>query len=308
MADSESDRPCRILALDGGGMRGMFTAAALAELEGVYGEDLLASFGLMVGTSTGGILALGLASGKTANEMLGFYRHAGPVIFGRPRRGRSWIAGPKYDRAKLDGVLREQFGEDLILNELRTAVCITAHELVTGTPKVWKDDHHPQLHGGGDLKVWQVAAATSAAPTYFAPVGLHGSDITVDGGVWGNNPAMVGLTEAVRYYGRDLAQIRLLSIGTTGTPLRVSNRRRARRMGKVGWALKVLPMLQGSSSTAIDRQARLLPGDSNYLRLDSEMAETIPLDDHRRAAQLEEWGRDRARNSKQAVGQLLGLL
>ncbi len=107
MTDECSDGLCRVLALDGGGMRGTFTAAVLAELEDVYGERLLGSFDLMVGTSTGGILALGLASGKTANDMLRFYSEAGPVIFGRPRPLRQWIVGPKYDRKHLDGVLRE---------------------------------------------------------------------------------------------------------------------------------------------------------------------------------------------------------
>lgn len=305
MTDERSDGLCRVLALDGGGMRGTFTAAVLAELEDVYGERLLGSFDLMVGTSTGGILALGLASGKTANDMLRFYREAGPIIFGRPRPLRQWIVGPKYDRKHLDRVLREQFG-DLILNDLRTPVCVTAHELVTGTPRVWKDDHHPDLHGGGTLSAWKVAAATSAAPTYFAPFGLHGSDITVDGGVWGTNPAMVGLTEAVHYFGRELSQIRLLSVGTTGTPLRVSDRGKAQRMSKRGWAFKVLPLLQGSSSTAVDRQAGLLLG-GNYLRLDSESAEKIALDDVDGTAWLEEWGRDKARNSKRDVVALLGL-
>ncbi len=75
-----------------------------------------------------------------------------------------------------------------------------------------------------------------------------------DGGVWGNNPAMVGLTEAVRYFGQDLRQIRLLSVGTTGKPLRVASMSRARRMGRAQWAFKALPLLQGSSTAATDRQ------------------------------------------------------
>jgi hypothetical protein len=215
------------------------------------------------------------------------------------------LSGPKYDRTELDVALQQEFGA-LTLNELRTPVCITAHELTTGTPRVWKDDHAKGLHGGGDLPVWKVAAASSAAPTYFAPVRLHATDVHVDGGVWGNNPAMVGLAEAVRYFDRDLSQIRLLSVGTTGKPLRVATMRKSRHMGCLQWAFKVLPLLQGSSSLAIDRQVRLLLG-SNYLRLDDERPEKVALDDVRSFQRLEEWGRDLARNSKSTVSTLLAI-
>src|SRR4051812_25844276 len=79
--------PYRILALDGGGLRGIFTAAVLCEAEDAYGRAFLERFDLLTGTSTGGIIALGLASGRTAREMLDFYRVAGPRIFSRRRLG-----------------------------------------------------------------------------------------------------------------------------------------------------------------------------------------------------------------------------
>src|SRR4051812_29242646 len=164
------------------------------------------------------------------------YREAGPKIFAKPRRVRRWVTGPKYDRRQLDDLLRRELGETARLNDLGKAVCITAHELVSGTTRVWKDDHSPELRVGGDLLVWKVAAATSAAPTYFAPVQLHAADSHVDGGVWGNNPAMVGITEAVRYGGRQLHDIRMLSIGTTSRVLRVASHKKALGMGLKDWA------------------------------------------------------------------------
>ena len=189
--------PYRVLALDGGGLRGIFTAAVLSEAEDAFGPAFVDSFDLLAGTSTGGIIALGLASGRTCREMLHFYRDAGKKIFSRPRRVRRLI-GPKYDRRALDELLRHELGEATRMNDLSKSVCITAHELVRGTTRVWKDDHSPDLRWGGDQLVWKVAAATSAAPTYFAPVQLGDADSHIDGGVWGNNPAMVGITEAVR--------------------------------------------------------------------------------------------------------------
>jgi patatin-like phospholipase/acyl hydrolase len=298
--------PYRILALDGGGLRGVFTAAVLTDAEDAYGAAFLDSFDLLTGTSTGGIIALGLASGRTCREMLDFYREAGEKIFTKPRRIRR-LVGPKYDRRPLDDLLRREFGEATRMNDLEKAVCITAHELVSGTTRVWKDDHSPELRVGGDMPVWKVAAATSAAPTYFAPVQLDATDSHVDGGVWGNNPAMVGVTEAVRYAGRELRDIRMLSIGTSSQLLRVQSHEEAVGMGLKDWLWKGLDLLQGSTSMANDNQARLLLGEHAYLRLDSETARKIRLDDATQCKPLQELGRDVGRRNVARIGQLLDL-
>jgi patatin-like phospholipase/acyl hydrolase len=298
--------PYRILALDGGGLRGIFTAAVLSEAEDAFGPAFVDSFDLLVGTSTGGIIALGLASGRTCREMLDFYRDAGSKIFSKPRRIRR-LVGPKYDRRALDELLRRELGDATRMNDLSKSVCITAHELVRGTTRVWKDDHSADLRWGGDQLVWKVAAATSAAPTYFAPMQLGDADSHIDGGVWGNNPAMVGITEAVRYAGRDLRDIRLLSVGTTSQTLRVESHDAAVRMGFKDWAGKALDLLQGSVSMATHQQARLLLGDERYLRLDSDDARRVKFDDAAKCRPLQEWGHDVGRNSIQLIARLLGL-
>jgi uncharacterized protein len=298
--------PYRILALDGGGLRGIFTAAVLTEAEDAFGPAFLKCFDLLVGTSTGGIIALGLASGRSCAEMLYFYRDAAPKIFAHPRRIRR-IVGPKYDRGPLDALLRRELGEQTRLNDLSKAVCITAHELVRGTTRVWKDDHSPELRSGGDQLVWKVAAATSAAPTYFAPVQMGAADSHIDGGVWGNNPAMVGVTEAVRYGRRSLSDIHLLSIGTTSRPLRVASHEEATGMGLRQWAFRALHLLQESSSMAAGNQARMLLPDGAYLRLDSERALDVRLDDAAQCGPLQEWGHDVGRRSIGAIGTLLHL-
>ena len=298
--------PYRILSLDGGGLRGIFTAAVLLEAEDAFGPEFLDSFDLLVGTSTGGIIALGLASGRSCKEMLDFYRTIGPRVFARPRHVRRFF-GPKYDREPLDELLRTEFGETTRMNDLSKPVCITAYELVTGTTRVWKDDHSPELRRGGDQLVWKVAAATSAAPTYLAPVQLEDADSHIDGGIWGNNPALVGVTEAVRYGFAQLGHIRVLSIGTTTEPLRVASHQVAARMGLRQWMLKGLRLLQESSSAATDNQVRLLLSEGAYLRLDSETARKVELDDAEQCRPLQEWGHDVGRRSVTAIGRLLEL-
>jgi patatin-like phospholipase/acyl hydrolase len=172
---------------------------------------------------------------------------------------------------------------------------------------VWKDDHHGELSYGGDQLVWKIAAATSAAPTFFAPVQIGDVDSNVDGGVWSNNPNMVGITEAVRYFGRSLSDIRLLSIGTTSQPFRVANHQKAEGLGLIGWALKAKDLLMESSSIAGSYQAKLLLGEANFLRLDSEQAEKIKMDDAKQCAPLQEWGHDVGRLSVGEIGELFGL-
>jgi patatin-like phospholipase/acyl hydrolase len=296
--------PYRILALDGGGMRGIFTAAVIASLERDSGEPLVGRVDLIAGTSTGGIIGLGLASGKSGEEMLRFYEEEGPRIFARPRRLR-WPWRPKYDRSKLDEVLHREFGETR-LNGLDTAVAITAHELIAGTTRVWKDDHHPTLREGGDQLVWKVAAATAAAPTYFAPVQLGTADSHIDGGIWANNPAMVGIVEAVRYGNRELGDVRVLSVGTTTKPFRAASHERASRMGLIAWVREARNMiLSDSTSMASDHQARLLLGEGAYLRLDHARSTEAALDDVSACRPLRELGEQVARNSRDQVAALL---
>jgi len=285
-------------------MRGIFTAAYLAELERALGTPLIEIVDLVVGTSTGGIIGLGLASGRSPEEMLDLYAERGPEIFRRPRRLAIWLFRPRYDRQFLDAVLRETFGQ-LKMNDLQKHVCITAHELIEGTTRVWKDDHAPGLRGGGEQLVWKVAAATAAAPTFFPPMQLGSQDSHVDGGVWANNPALVGITEAVRYFGCALDDIRLLSVGTTSRVLRVRSHQDALKMGLVSWARKTTDLLQGTVSMASDRQAALLLPDGHYLRVDSDQAERIRLDDISASRPLQERGEQKARLTTRQVKQVL---
>jgi patatin-like phospholipase/acyl hydrolase len=297
----------RILSLDGGGMRGIFTAAVIAQLERDLSVRIADHVDLIVGTSTGGIIGLGLASGKTGEEMREFYATEGQHIFSKPRGLARRLRHPKYDRRNLDEVLQREFGA-MRLNDLSTSVCITAHELVAGTTRVWKDDHHHQLTGGGDQLVWKVAAATSAAPTFFTPVQLGASDSHVDGGIWANNPAMVGITEAVRYADRQLGDIRLLSIGTTTRTFQVQDHVHAARMGLLAWLKEARELLLGGSvSMASDKQAELLLGTDHYLRLNSERATALDLDDYEGSAGLREVGEQVARVNRERVRELLGI-
>lgn len=285
-------------------MRGVFTAGYLAQLEQASDRPLIEMVDLLVGTSTGGIIALGLASGRSAEEMLAFYKEHGPRIFSRARPLPLRLVVPKYSRRPLDRILQSEFGET-VMNDLTRPVCVTAHELVEGTTRVIKNDHAEGLSWGGSLPVWKVAAATSAAPTYFSPVQLDNADSHVDGGVWATNPALIGIIEAVRYFRRDLTDIRLLSVGTASATLRTTSHDAAKRMALPHWGRRILHLLQTSSALASDRQSGLLLPSGSYLRVDDELARPVRLDSPRDCMPLEERGRQRARTSLAQVHALL---
>lgn len=191
----------RILSIDGGGMWGLPVAMLCAELERRLQMPLARKFDLSVGTSTGGLLALALACEIPANQLVRFYQESGPKIFRRQWwRPLRILAQAKYPAAELEKALRAAFGGK-ILRDAKHPVMVTSADLQTRRTKIfksWADTVTP---------IWEAARATSAAPTFFEPIAS-----LVDGGVWANNPAMVGLTEARQKWPGE--KLEVLSLGT----------------------------------------------------------------------------------------------
>lgn len=136
--------PYRVLALDGGGIKGTFSASVLADFEEAVGEPLVNYFDLIAGTSTGGIIALGLGLGLTANEIVNFYETHGPAIFARPRGTVGGLLGAKYDAEPLREALQDVFG-DRLLGEANTRLVVPATNLDTGDVHVFKTAHHARF-------------------------------------------------------------------------------------------------------------------------------------------------------------------
>jgi patatin-like phospholipase/acyl hydrolase len=275
-----------ILSLDGGGLRGLITATLLERLESAR-PGFLAGIDLVAGTSTGGILALALAKGLTPYTIMRMYLTEGTSIFSRSfsrRLGSLFgVTEAKYDNAGLVRALQAVFG-DSTLASLSKKVAITAFDLGEGVnenrtwcPKIF----HNYLgdDSDGDELALNVALRTSAAPTYFPSV-----DGYIDGGVFANNPSMVALAQALDArsdepdgQSRDLANIRLLSVGT-GTNLRHINGQRL-DWGFAKWAEPLLNILMDGVSGTADFQCKQLLRD-NYcrLQLDFPAGTSIPMD------------------------------
>ena len=159
----------------------------------------------------GGVIALALAYGAPAQTVFDLFLDKGREIFSRPRR-LGMLLRPKYDNRILTAALRDYFGSKT-LDDALTPVCITSYELENSYPRIWKDDHASDLAPAGDEPAWKVALATCAAPIFFPGTQVLGGDSHVDGGLFANNPALIGLTEAVRYFRQPLERIRILSVG-----------------------------------------------------------------------------------------------
>ncbi len=286
--------PFRILSLDGGGIRGMFSAAFLAHIEKHSHKMLRDHFDLIVGTSTGAIIALGLAAGLPASDILTFYEERGPVIFSKGSFIRQLFRA-KYDNKQLIEALREVFGERC-LNDLTVPVCIPSYELVQGCPRVFKDNHHLGLHWGGDKLIWKVACASAAAPTYFPAFQVDRADSHIDGGIWANNPVLVGITEAVKYFGQPLENISVLSVSTGSQAFRLTYET-SRSLGLIGWARRgrFLNAVFGAQSQSAHFAALFLLDDTRYLRVDPDLSGSIPLDGYKQATQLLERGAQEGR-------------
>lgn len=197
----------KILAIDGGGMKGLYSASVLKVLENHFGVSLSQTFDLICGTSTGAIITAAIASGHSASNMQDFYKIRGPRIFKKVSGGyafcRQLFWRAKYRNDTLKKELKELLG-DKRFKDSANNICILAHNLSTGKPYVFKTDHNESLSRDSNVFLWEAALASASAPTYFPVYASSSAELKgnkfVDGGVWGNNPSLVALVEALKYF------------------------------------------------------------------------------------------------------------
>ena len=158
--------------------------------------------------------------------------------------------------------LRKAVGEivgDRPLADAKTRLVIPAYDTEMGRVYLFKTPHHFHCNYSRDVKAVDVALATSAAPTYFPAHHVSGHGTFIDGGVWGNCPAVIGITEAVSYCGRKLEDVHVLSVSTTNYPFHLGQRQRLG--GLVSWAPKIIETLMFSQAQASVGEATCLLRD-----------------------------------------------
>ena len=226
-----------ILALSGGGFRGLFTARVLAGLEKAAGKPIGRCFDLICGTSIGGMIALGLGIEKSAEEMADAICEHGPSIFSGNRLPWKYMLGLKYFRAKhsnkhLQKVANTIFGGQK-LGDSRHRILVPVVNHSTGNPrmfKTWWDNK------GSGLRMADAIMAATAAPGYF-PIWITPDKDRVaylDGGLYANAPGILGVHEAVFHLDCDIKSVSLLSIGTMREDFGMSNFNKL-ALGSLAW-------------------------------------------------------------------------
>lgn len=259
-----TDKPFRVLSLDGGGIRGLYTASLLQQLtlrfakyHGINTDkslDLGGQFDLIVGTSTGSILAAALAAGVPLENVLNLYRTKAADIFQLPMplqrgcfgdksRAALWALRNLFSSANKSESLRDALQS--VLNEETVgqlyqrrgiALCIPSIDAETRRAWVFKTPHLKRLTRDDNYKLVDVCMASAAAPIYFPmhviPSPNHGVNVGhafVDGGLWANNPVMVALVEALEV-AEPNQEIEILSVGTGGaSPSQVLHENQTKR-------------------------------------------------------------------------------
>jgi len=231
----------KVLSLDGGGIRGYLSIKILANIEQILNEqnnediNIGQRFDLIVGTSTGGIIASALAIGKSAKEVLGLYKDLIPKVFQSEENG---VFAPKYSNNILKKELHNILG-DTTLSDVKTDLCITSVDVENATPRFHKSGYFDRNSPRLDEKLTDLALATSAAPTYFSLVSTKHSTNLTDGGVVANNPSMVGLIDAMQINGNDVENIVLVSIGTGEQPCMPYEVDKLKNAGKQNWIVDI---------------------------------------------------------------------
>jgi len=278
----------KVLSIDGGGIRGIIPAIVLAEIETETQHRIAELFDLIAGTSTGGILALGLAKPSAndparpqyaASDLADLYVKEGKHIFARSPWHRFGaldnLLDEKYDAAGVEAVLKQYFG-DVKLSKAVTEVLVTSYELETRQPWFFAR-HKAREDSNFDFSMRFVGRATSAAPTYFEPEELkattpHGG--LVDGGVFANNPAMCAYVEAKKIHAGP-EEVLVVSLGT-GQYTRPIHYDEAKDWGLAKWAKPIIDVVFDGVSDTVDHQMQVLcresdDGDPRYYRFQTEL-------------------------------------
>lgn len=267
----------RILALDGGGIKGAFTASVLATFEELLDETVVNSFDLIAGTSTGGILAISLGMGLTPKKMVEFYHKYGSEIFPTNRFFSKFFGRirhclkPKYNSEVLAEKLKNAYHfqeNEKCLEDSLCRLVIPAYDATRGVCYTFRTPHNKLLRRDAQKKAWEVALATAAAPTYFKAVQVQNTIWNtqfVDGGVWANCPVIAAIVEAVCYLKQPLDRIDILSIGTTCEAFDV---RKLTESGIFIWNKKLIDIFSNAQIDSCIRNARDLIGSPRFLRVD----------------------------------------
>lgn len=259
-----------ILALDGGGTRGIYTAQLLAKIEQTFQIPIRTCFDLIAGTSTGSIIAGAAVSDIPMQDIVELFETETPHIF-----RRSWYRIPlflsKYPSEQLSRIIAKHIPATS-LAEITIPLMITSSEISKSEVHVFRSNYDSRdseiapTDKGVSLR--DAILASCAAPTFFAPKSLDNA-LLADGGLWANNPSTIAFTEAFSSFGKNVQEVRMLSIGTGHSVNMYRNRRGWGFITGWGGAKLTSYVMTLQSQASANMAKRLLK--ENYLRINPEI-------------------------------------
>ena len=305
----------RILSLDGGGIRGVLAARVLQEIERQLGPErpLHQYFDMIAGTSTGAILAGGLALGKNSQDLIHLYQAHGQTIFPPPPRWQqlpivqivqALAATARYSNAGLIQVLKQEFGETTISEIKQPILLVLAYDTLYRNTTFFTN-YHPHLGARwyDDTPLWEICTGSAAAPTFFPPYELRPYNVAkfgdwrfphIDGGVGANNPALPALSQAIKIAHSQvvtaqdkaahnlseamrLEDVAILSVGT-GQVVESFTFDNVRQWRTMNWAQHISDIFMAAPAeidSTVCQQVMGGLGSERYLRLQFELNENF---------------------------------
>ncbi|MDF1510330.1 CBASS cGAMP-activated phospholipase [Robertmurraya sp. DFI.2.37] len=275
----------KVLCIDGGGIRGVFAVAILDEIEKELGKPIGEAFDLIAGTSTGAIVAASVALNKKMSEVLDYYKRYAEKIF--LRQAKVGFFKTVYSDRYMRRFFQKAFG-DYCLADIEKPLLIPAVDLTNGRPYIHRTNFgHAPNENDLSIKLWDAVLSSCSAPLYFPPNNMEGKFLSIDGGLWANNPSLVCLTEAMQQFEENFENVTIVSIGTGKQKIDFSNKT-DQDWGARQWlplqipSLKVTPKLLDlalhlSSESITYHCEQLLKG--NYIRVNEDLGREIPFDE-----------------------------
>lgn len=277
----------KILSIDGGGVRGIIPTIILQYIREKIKIPMHKVFDIIAGTSTGGIIALGLTIPNCKGEnryepkdLTRLYEKESKFIFKKNMfygingilDSLLRVGSEKYSIKNLEIVLEKYFNGRYI-SEALTDIIIPAYDIENKTPHFFKSSRAKRIDGRNEL-MYKVGCATSAAPTYFEPYKMK-SGVYIDGGIFANNPAMCALADIYKKYGCN-DNVTVLSLGTGYVP-KYYNYNKVKKWGVIHWARPLIDITMSGQSQTVSYQMRQMVshGGENYIRIQMVIPEEL---------------------------------
>lgn len=206
----------KVLTLDGGGVRGLYSAIILQRIEKDCGVNIHHFFDLIVGTSTGSILASAIALNIPLEEISELYINESKNIFKKRWFSLCGMYKSKYKKEGLNNLLKKKFGQKK-LKDIDKPLMIISSNLLENSVYIYKSNYLSKIEGytrDGETLLSQAILSSCSAPTYFDPHKIKENIFLCDGGIWANNPSILALTECLSKFKEKIEDISILSIGT----------------------------------------------------------------------------------------------